>query len=197
MNRRTVDQQNSGTVEHRITSFHVDLVRKKPEKDEVFTISGEEVDTSFGTMESKHNLNERLINFSAAVIKISKRFPKIAAATNIAGQVARSASAPALHYGEAQASESPKDFIHKMKGALKELRETYNGLRIARQMCWLPEEDFTWVIDENNQLISIFFTSVRTAERNMNNESDKENKKKNSEDNDSKNATDKSANPEA
>ena len=170
-------------------------MRKKPEKDEVFTISGEELNTSFGTMESKHNLNERLINFSAAVIKISERFPKIAAATNIAGQVARSASAPALHYGEAQASESPKDFIHKMKGALKELRETYNALRIASKMSWLPEEDFTWIIDENNQLISIFFTSVRTAERNMNNESD-ENKKKNSEDNDSENPTDKSEKPE-
>ncbi len=142
-------------------------------------------------MESKYNLNERLIDFSTAVIKISGRFPKVSAATNIAGQIERSASAPALHYGEAQGSESPKDFIHKMKLALKELRETYNALRIAKKMTWLPEEDFAWVIDENNQLISIFFTSIRTAERNLNNNHDKENKKKNKGDNDTKDATDK------
>ena len=164
-------------------------MRKKPEKDEVFTISVGVLDSSFESMESKHNLSERLINFSAEVIKISGRFPKIAAATNIAGQVVRSASAPALHYGEAQASESPKDFIHKMKGALKELRETHNALRIAKKMSWLPEEDFAWIIDENNQLISIFFTSVRTAVKNVNDNSGKQNKKKNSGDNESEDPT--------
>jgi len=143
-------------------------------------------------MESKYNLSERLISFSAAAIKISERFPKIAAATNIAGQVVRSASAPALHYGEAQASESPKDFIHKMKGALKELRETYNALQIARKMSWLPDEDFAWIIDENNQLISIFFASVRTAEKNMNNINGKQTKKKSNGDNDSEDPPNKS-----
>ena len=129
-------------------------------------------------MESKYNLNERLVKFSIAVIKITSRFPKNAAATNIASQVGRSSSAPALHYGEAQAAESPKDFVHKMKLALKELRESYNALRIASKMAWLPEKDFAWVLDENNQLISIFFTSVRTAERNMNNNPDSKKKNK-------------------
>ena len=119
-------------------------------------------------MNSKYVLRERLVNFSAQAIKISERFPKTVAASNIAGQIARSASSPALHYGKAQGAESAKDFIHKMKGALKELRETYNAFGIADKMAWLPKEELAWIIDENNQLISMVFTSVRTAERNLN-----------------------------
>ncbi|MEO8088644.1 MAG: four helix bundle protein, partial [Bacteroidota bacterium] len=51
----------------------------------------------------------------------------------MANQVMRSGTSPALHYGEAQSAESDKDFIHKMKVALKELRETMNALRIIKR----------------------------------------------------------------
>ena len=33
-------------------------------------------------------------------------------------------------------------------------------------MLWLPDEEFIWVIDENNQLISIFYKSIETAKKN-------------------------------
>jgi len=124
-------------------------------------------------MSTEFNLNERLIDFAVVVLKISEKFPKSLAGNHLAGQIVRSGSAPALQYGEAQGGESPKDFIHKMKVALKELRETYNALRIARKMSWLSDEEFVWVIDENNQLISIFFASIRTAQNNSNDENTK------------------------
>ena len=117
-------------------------------------------------MAKEFNLNERVVKFSTVAIKISQRFPKNPAANHIADQIGRSASSPALSYGEAQGAESPKDFIHKMKVALKELRETCNALKIAKQMCWLPEQEFEWVLDENDQLIAIFFSSIRTAQKN-------------------------------
>src|SRR6185436_3871265 len=100
-------------------------------------------------MDSKYNLSKRLIDFSIVALKLSEKFPKTAAATHVADQVARSATSPAIHYGEAQAAESPKDFIHKMKVALKELRETFNALQIARRMSWLPEQDLVSAMDEN------------------------------------------------
>jgi len=117
-------------------------------------------------MAKEFNLNERLVKFSTTAVKISQRFPKNPAANHIADQIARSGLAPTRHYAEAQGAESPKDFIHKMKVGLKELRETYNSLSVAKEMCWLPEADFDWVIDENDQLIAIFFTSIRTAQIN-------------------------------
>ncbi len=38
--------------------------------------------------------------------------PKTKAANHLGGQLLRSGTSPALNYGEAQSSESRKDFIH-------------------------------------------------------------------------------------
>ncbi|GAA4324645.1 hypothetical protein GCM10023184_12140 [Flaviaesturariibacter amylovorans] len=76
--------------------------------------------------------------------------------------------APVLQYGEAQAAESPDDFIHKMKVALKELRETFNALRVIRRMNWIDLGEIEDNINENNELISIFIKSIETARNNNN-----------------------------
>jgi four helix bundle protein len=71
-----------------------------------------------------YDLEDRLIDF---VLKIDERIELLSntrLANHLAGQIVRSASAPALNYGEAQSAESKKDFIHKMQVILKELRET-------------------------------------------------------------------------
>ena len=82
-------------------------------------------------------------------------------------QVIRSGTSPALHYGEAQGAESPKDFIHKMKLVLKELRETMNAMRIIRRKPLTTNLDILEkALKECNELISIFVTSIATAKRN-------------------------------
>lgn len=78
----------------------------------------------------------------------------------------RSGTSPALNYGEAQSAESRNDFIHKMKISAKELRETFNCLRIIRKKNWYPDEKMRPILDENNQLISIFVKSIETAKKN-------------------------------
>jgi four helix bundle protein len=118
-------------------------------------------------MERKFDLDERLINFSAAIIDVSEGLPKYFAGNHIAGQLVRSGTSPALNYGEAQSAESRNDFIHKMKISAKELRETFNCLRIIKKKNWYPQEKMLPVLDENNQLISIFVKSIETAKRIM------------------------------
>ena len=117
-------------------------------------------------MKRKYDLDERLINFADMIIDISEFLPKSFAGNHIAGQLVRSGTAPALNYGEAQSAESRNDFIHKMKISAKELRETYNCLRIIRKRKWYAEEKLLQVLDENNQLISIFVKSIETAQKN-------------------------------
>ena len=112
------------------------------------------------------DLAERLIRFASLIIGLCETLPPTFAARHIAGQLIRSGTAPALHYGEAQGGESRKDFIHKMKIALKELRETFNALRIVQTMKWFSYDKLGPVLDENNQLISIFVRSIETAARN-------------------------------
>jgi len=76
-----------------------------------------------------------------------------------------------LNYGEAQGGESRKDFIHKMKIVLKELRETFICLKmISRASLSQMEDKLEKAIKENNELISIFVSSINTAQSNLNHE---------------------------
>lgn len=113
------------------------------------------------------DLEERLIDFSVLIIELINNLPSNKAGNHLGGQLIRSGTSPALNYGEAQSGESRKDFIHKMKVALKELRETLVNLRIISKSQLLATNDTLQnIIKENNELISIFVKSVKTAESN-------------------------------
>jgi four helix bundle protein len=105
-----------------------------------------------------------LITFACCVIDVTEALPKIIAGQHLGNQLVRSGTSPALHFGEAQAAESPADFIHKMKICLKELRETHNCLQIIARKAWYDSNDLSHILDENNQLISIFFSRIVTAQ---------------------------------
>lgn len=117
-------------------------------------------------MKRNFDLDERLINFAVITINISEALPKTFAGNHIAGQLVRSGTSPALNYGEAQGAESRNDFIHKMKISLRELRETFNCLKIIRKKNWYSDEKLLPILDENNQLISIFVKCIETAKIN-------------------------------
>jgi four helix bundle protein len=113
------------------------------------------------------DLEERLIDFAVRIIQVAESLPKTKIGNHIAGQLIRCGTAPAANYGEAQSAESRADFIHKIKICLKELRETKVWLRmIVRANLIKPESKLDSLIDENNQLISIFVTSIHTAREN-------------------------------
>jgi four helix bundle protein len=118
-------------------------------------------------MEKKFDLEERLIEFAAQLIQFTETMVSSKSGNHLANQLLRSGTSPALNYGEAQSGESRKDFIHKFKVILKELRETMIGLKFVEKSKLHQDEEFlNKVKDECNQLISIFVKSVLTAERN-------------------------------
>ena len=113
------------------------------------------------------NLEDRLIDFAVRILHVAESLPKTKAGNHIAGQLIRCGTAPAPNYGEAQDAESRADFIHKMKVSLKELRETRIWLLIIGKANLLkPASKLEPLIDESNQLISIFVASVKTAKQN-------------------------------
>jgi four helix bundle protein len=115
------------------------------------------------------DIEDRLIDFAVKMIQITKSLPKTTTGKHIANQILRSGTSPASNYGEAQSAESRADFIHKMKICLKELRETNIWLRIIIKANLIKPESFIEnLLDENNQLISIFVTSLKTAKQNSN-----------------------------
>ena len=128
--------------------------------------------------EVKYDLEDRLIDYSVLIFKIVDSLFNTRAGNHIASQLVRSGSNPALHYGEAQSAESRKDFIHKIKILLKELRESKATLKLINKTPLTNSlEKVENGISETNQLISIFMASVKTAKKNMESEEKEKNNK--------------------
>jgi four helix bundle protein len=114
----------------------------------------------------KYDLEDRLITFAITIMELVEDLPKNRAGNHIAGQLIRCGTSPALNYGEVQSSESQKDFIHKMKIILKELRETNICLKIIKRKPLIKQSQrLDKIIKECNELISIFVSSIRTAQK--------------------------------
>jgi four helix bundle protein len=78
----------------------------------------------------------------------------------------KSGTSPYPNHGEAQAAESAKDFIHKLRVSLKELRETQRWLKLIQRVPLIKKPELLNDIQqETEELIKIFVTSIKTAVR--------------------------------
>ena len=109
-----------------------------------------------------YDLEERLLEYSVRIIKIVEQLPNTRTGNHVAGQLLRSGTSPYPNHGEAQAAESPKDFIHKLRISLKELRETQQSEPLIKKPELLDD-----IIQETEELNKIFVTSNKTAEKNL------------------------------
>ncbi|HEX6429445.1 MAG TPA: four helix bundle protein [Niastella sp.] len=114
----------------------------------------------------KFDLEDRLVKFACLILEICDLLPNTRAGNNLEHQLSRSGTAPALIYGEALAAESRADFLHKMKMALKELRESRINLRIIKEKPVINHPKLDVAFDEVNQLIKIFAKSIETVKAN-------------------------------
>jgi four helix bundle protein len=116
---------------------------------------------------AKFDLEDRLVKFACNCLEICDLLPYSKSAKNLEHQLSKSGIAPALLYGEAQAAESRSDFIHKMKIALKELRETKINLRIILEKPLIKNDKLNICFQECNELIAILSASITTAKGNQ------------------------------
>ena len=115
----------------------------------------------------KYDLEERLVNFTCRMIDVVEALPKTRAGNYIAGQLIRSCNSPTFNYGEVQAAESRKDFIHKMGIVLKELKECRTALKIIQKKEMIkPVKNLTSIYKETEELIAIIAKSITTAKNN-------------------------------
>ena len=116
---------------------------------------------------SIYDLEERLLEFSTRVIRLSRKIETGEAGRHIANQLLRSSTSPLANHAEAQAAESLKDFIHKLKISLKELRETQRWLKLIKRVPLVEKPELLKeILDETDQLIRIFVASINTAKSN-------------------------------
>jgi four helix bundle protein len=115
---------------------------------------------------TRFDLEERLLEFSARIIRLVDALPNTRAANHVAGQLLRCGTSPYGNHGEVEAAESRQDFIHKLKICLKELKESRRWLRLVKKAGMLPAPKMAPILHETEELIMIFFASIRTAEEN-------------------------------
>jgi four helix bundle protein len=115
----------------------------------------------------KYDLEERLIQYALNILEIVERLPNTYAGKYFGNQLVRCGTSPAFHYSEAKSAESRKDFVHKLKVGLKELRESSTNMKVIRKKPLLKDLILDNTLNECEELISIFVKSIQTTKRNM------------------------------
>ena len=115
------------------------------------------------TVRKGDDIQERLIQFAARVIRVCDDLSQTNSSNHIARQLLRSGTAPAAHHGEARSAESPADFIHKLKIAVKELSESEVWMRIIVASGMQTPSMMASLIDECQQLQRILNASIKTV----------------------------------
>ena len=115
----------------------------------------------------KKELEERLVEFSVMIFNLSRLVDKTFFNNYLINQLLRSSASAALNYGEAQSAESKRDFIHKVSIVLKELRESHINLKIIAKSGVIDHPvGVADALEENNQLVAIFYKTLKTAKEN-------------------------------
>jgi len=112
-------------------------------------------------------LEERLIEFGAAIVRLSMELRTSPEERHVAQQILRSGTAPGPNYAEARGAQSRADFIHKLEIVQKELDETCVWLRLLVKIVAEKPENIVRIIAENRELARIVTVSIKTAQRNV------------------------------
>ena len=113
-----------------------------------------------------YDLEDRLVELGALVCRVAADLPRTGVGRHFSSQLIRCGTSPAANYAEARSSESRRDFVHKFKICLKELRETLVWLKFVSVLEMGGKAPLADAIRETYELIAIFVTSFSTARRN-------------------------------
>ena len=100
----------------------------------------------------KFDLEDRLLELAARLTKLVDALPNSRTGNDVAGQLLRCGTSPFANHGEVQATESRKDFIHKLGVCLKELKEVRRWLRFIARIELVPGQRLRRLLIENRSL---------------------------------------------
>ena len=106
------------------------------------------------------DIRERTFRFGVRVVIMTNKLPRTVAGLELARQVIRSSTSVGANTEEADAAESTKDFVHKMKLALKEAQESRFWLRTIIESELLADEETKALWKESDELVRIINTII-------------------------------------
>jgi four helix bundle protein len=108
-----------------------------------------------------YNYEERLVRFAGEAALFTETLKKTNKEIYYSKQLIRSSGSPALNFGEAQATVTDKDFIHKMSIGIKELKESRACLKILDYLKLGNENYRNLLLLECEELIAIGFSMLK------------------------------------
>ena len=106
-------------------------------------------------------LAERTVDYGLAAMCYCDTLPRTAAGRHIGDQLLRSATSVAANYAEATEAESPADFVHKLRIAMKELKESRVWLLFASRL--VPDDAVEALRRESRELMLMLGASINTV----------------------------------
>ena len=111
-------------------------------------------------------LEDRIVAFAARCVKVCSALPvKNVGSASFADQLFRASTSVAANYAEACEAESGKDFVHKLKIAMKELSETRIWLKLIGESGYVEKGKLADLIGESKELSRILSASVITTKK--------------------------------
>ncbi|MCB0840398.1 MAG: four helix bundle protein [Bacteroidetes bacterium] len=104
---------------------------------------------------------DRLVRFAGESALFVEKLTNNYAVTYYKNQFIRSSGSPVLNYGEAQATVTDNDFIHKMSIVLKELKESRSCLKVLAYLKVGNEQMRRMLLRECEELIAIGFSMIK------------------------------------
>lgn len=114
-------------------------------------------------------LRDRLKMFARRIIKLVDKLPNTLVGRAIGNQIIRSGTSPGANYRAACLGKSDKDFLNKLKMVEEELDETIYWLELIRDEELVKPDLLENLLKENDELIKIIVSSIKTMRQRMNN----------------------------
>ena len=110
----------------------------------------------------------RTKSFAKEIIKLCRKLPNNREGKLIGNQIFRSGSSVAANYRSACRARSKAEFISKLSIVEEEADETLFWLELINEMGILDSTLLDSLMKENNEIISIIVSSIKTVKGNKN-----------------------------
>ncbi len=111
-------------------------------------------------------LKDKSLDFAVRVVKTAQLLTEKKEFV-LSKQLLRSGTAVGALIREAKFAESKADFSHKLSVALKEANETIYWLELLYRSDYLPQEDYSQLDADCNELKAMLINSIKTVKSNL------------------------------
>jgi len=113
---------------------------------------------------NKHDLEERTLEFARRIIRTCKILPDDRINRRLIDQLIRSAGSIGANYREANDALGKKDFLHRLRIARKETKETIFWLELITEANQNRKYEITDLIEESTEIRNIISAIINKVE---------------------------------